>query len=291
MEVLLNYICLLTKPIAMAFIKLFKQISLQKLVVLFSLSFLFFSCRTQRIAYFKDIPDNVKVKYVDLPNFAPPVVHSDDILNIVVQTLDPQANPILNQGNLPILSGVGTTGAGSSANQQAVSGYLVSKEGNIHMPYIGLVHVTGQTTEQIRDTISARMSKFFVSPVVSVRFANFKVTVLGEVRNPTTFSIANEKPTVIDAIGMAGDITIYGRHDNVMLIRDNNGKKEITRLNLDNSSVLNSPFFYLRPNDVIYVEPTANRVESTDAYRTKYLTLLASGLTIVVFILSRVVRI
>jgi len=107
-----------------------------------------FSCTTQRIAYFQDVPDSLNVnsaKYVNLPPFTPPVVRTDDILNINVQTLDPQANIILNQGNLPIQSGVSTVNPNSPTlnNQNAVSGYLVNKSGEIFMPYIGSVHVEG----------------------------------------------------------------------------------------------------------------------------------------------------
>src|SRR5689334_11042209 len=222
---------------------------------------LLFSCTTQRIAYFQDIPDSTKVntvKYVDLPPFTPPVVHADDILNINVQTLDPQANMILNQGNLPIQSGVTTANPNAPTlnNQNAVSGYLVNKGGDIFMPYIGNVHVEGLTTSTIHDTVLNRISVYFKNPVVNVRFANFKVTVLGEVRQPATFSLPNEKPTVLDALGLAGDITLYGKRSNVLLVRESDGKKEITRLNLDSSTVINSPYFYLKPNDVLYVEPT-----------------------------------
>ncbi|HNP22951.1 MAG TPA: polysaccharide biosynthesis/export family protein [Panacibacter sp.] len=233
------------------------------------------SCQVERIAILKDIPDTTKVTYVPLAQTTPPVVRVDDILNIVVQTLDPQANQILNQGNLPL-----ATGAVSSAgnNQAVVSGYLVGKDGNIRMPYIGSVYVKGYTTAQLRDTITSKVAFYFKDPVVSVRFANFKVSVLGEVNNPSSFLIPNEKPTFIDAIGMAGDLTIYGRRDNVMLIRDNEGQKEITRLNLDSSKSLSSPYFYLRPNDVIYVEASASKVQSTDAYRNRNFAIIAAAL-------------
>ncbi len=257
-------------------------------IILFS-SFLF-SCTTERISYFKDIPDSTnRTKYVDLPAFTPPVIRPDDILNVSIQTLDPQANQLLNQGNLPILSGITTTNS-VNAQQQVVSGYLVNREGSIHMAYIGDVHVGGMTTNEVRDTVAARISYYFKEPVVNVRFANFKVTVLGEVKTPATFSIPNEKPTVLDALGFAGDLTIYGKHNNILLIRDTVGKKAITRLNLDSSKVIESQYFYLRPNDVIYVEPTESRVESTNAYRTRDIAILAAGLSLLTIIAARLIR-
>ena len=258
-------------------------------LTLFLFSSFLFSCTSERITYFKDISDTTRTKYINLPAFTAPVIHSDDILNINIQTLDPQANLLLNQGNLPILSGITTTNS-VNAQQQVVSGYLVNREGDIHMAYIGNVHVSGMTTNVLRDTILTRISYFFKEPVVNVRFANFKVTVLGEVKTPATFSIPNEKPTVLDALGFAGDITLYGKHNNVLLIRESDGKKEITRLNLDSSSVISSNYFYLRPNDVLYVEPTESRVASADAFRTRDIAVLTAGLSLLTVIVARLIR-
>lgn len=254
-----------------------------------------FSCTTQRVAYFKDVPDSVNVnnvKYVNLPAFTPPVVRPDDILNVNVQTLDPQANMVLNQGNLPIQSGVTSVNPNAPTlnNQNAVSGYLVNKDGDIFMPYIGNVHVQGLTTSAIHDTVLERISVYFKNPVVNVRFANFKVTVLGEVRQPATFSLPNEKPTVLDALGLAGDITLYGKRDNVLLVRDNEGRKEITRINMDSSSVINSPYFYLKPNDVLYVEPNESRVASTNVFRTRDIAVLSAGISLLTVVVARLLR-
>lgn len=254
-----------------------------------------FSCTTQRIAYFQDVPDSLSVsdtKFVDLPPFTPPIVRPDDILNINVQTLDPQANMILNQGNLPIQSGVTTTNPNAPTlnNQNAVSGYLVNKSGDIYMPYIGSVHVQGLTTTEIHDTVLSRVEVFFKNPVVNVRFANFKVTVLGEVRQPATFTLPNEKPSVLDALGLAGDITIFGKRNNVLLIRDSDGRKAITRLNLDSTKIMNSPYFYLKPNDVLYVEPTESRVASTNAFRTRDIAVLSAGISLLTVVAARLIR-
>jgi polysaccharide biosynthesis/export protein len=254
-----------------------KSLLLTATVVFFSSSLLFTSCKTERIAILKDIPDTASIRYLPLAKYTSPIVRIDDILNIVIQTLDPQANIILNQGNLPASSGAVSSGS-NSASQTVVSGYLVGKDGSVHMPYIGTVYVKGLTTDQIRDTVAGKISYYFKDPVVNVRFANFKVSVLGEVKSPSTFLIPNEKPTVIDALGLAGDITIYGRRDNVMLIRDQDGQKEITRLNLDSSKSVSSPYFYLRPNDVLYVEASASRVQSVDAYRNRNYAIIGAAL-------------
>lgn len=254
-------------------------------LVVFSLSIS--SCRTERIAMLKDVPDTASVRYVPLPAFTPPVVQPDDILNIVIQTLDPQANTILNQGNLPINSGAVTGGVSIASPQSVVAGYLVTKDGYIRMPYIGVVKVTGLTSEAVRDTVAARIAFYFKDPVVNVRFANFKVSVLGEVNHPSTYLIPNEKPTLMDAISLAGDLTIFGRRDNVMLIRDNEGRKEITRFNLDSTKSITSRYFYLRPNDVIYVEASASRVLSTDAYRNRNYAIIGAALGFLTVLAAR----
>ncbi len=250
-----------------------------------------FSCKVQRVGYFRDIPDSTTAGAKFLAAVSPqaPVVNSDDVLNITIQTLDPTANTVLNQGNLPINSGA-VTGNGN-LNQAAIAGYLVDKSGYVHLPYIGDVQVKGKTTGEVRNDITEKISVYFKDPVVNVRFSNYKITVLGEVRNPTTFLIPNENPTVIDALGLAGDITLYGRRDNVMLIRtDENGKREIARLNLDSSKIISSPYFYLRPNDVLYVEPTADRIQSISAYRTRDIAVIGSALSLMIIIMARLIR-
>ncbi len=252
----------------------------------------FFSCKTERIAYFKDLPDNLKAKVISTSPADAPKIRADDVLNVTIQTLDPNANQVLNQGNLPVNSGAVTNSiTGSNLSQAAIAGYLVDKNGFLHFPYIGDVLVKDLTTTAARKLIVEKISVYFKDPVVNVRFSNFKITVLGEVRNPTTFLLPNENPTVIDALGLAGDITIFGRKDNVMLIRTNEiGQKEIVRLNLDSSKVIASPYFNLHPNDVIYVEPTAERVQSASAYRTRDIAIIGSALSLMVIILARLIR-
>lgn len=274
--------------------RMFQNTSRPALVYLASVFFVtcFFSCKTERVAYFQDIPDDSGLKTIAPSPAEAPVIHSDDVLNITIQTLDPAANQVLNQGNLPVNSGaVSNVVGGSNMNQAAIAGYLVDKNGFIHLPYIGDISVKDLTTNEARKLVTEKISLYFKDPVVNVRFSNFKITVLGEVRNPTTFLIPNENPTVIDAIGLAGDITLYGKRDNVMLIRTNvTGQKEIVRLNLDSSKVMSSPYFNLHPNDVIYVEPSAERVASASAYRTRDIAIIGSALSLMVIIVARLIR-
>jgi polysaccharide biosynthesis/export protein len=250
------------------------------------------SCRIERMAYFKDVPDSTKASKV-LQSVAPvaAVVRPDDLLNINIQTLDPQANSILNQGNLPLNSGAVTGPNERNTTQSIISGYLVDKDGYVHLPYIGDVLVKDLTTQQVKDLVTQKIAVYFKDPVVNVRFTNFKITVLGEVRNPTTFLIPNENPTIFDALGLAGDISISGRRDNVMLIRtDGGGKKEIVRLNLDSTSAISSPYFYLKPNDVLYVEPTEDRVAGESNFRARDVAIISSAIALMIVIVGRLIQ-
>ncbi|MFT4153398.1 polysaccharide biosynthesis/export family protein [Parafilimonas sp.] len=247
------------------------------------------SCKIQRVSYFKDVPDSTSAQKI-LQTLTPPpaIVRIDDVLNINIQTLDPQANTVLNQGNLPLNSGAISSLGDRNASQSIIAGYLVDKDGNVHLPYIGDVMVKGLTSKQVKDLVTQKISVYFKDPVVNVRFANYKITVLGEVRNPTTFLVPNENPTIFDALGLAGDITVSGRKDNVMLIRtDATGAKQIVRLNLDSTTAISSPYFYLKPDDVLYVEPTEDKVAGESNYRVRDIAVIASAISLMIVIIAR----
>ncbi len=263
-----------------------------KYLLLFAFFINICSCTVQRIAYFKDVPDSTNIKKI-LPTIPvqPAIVRPDDVLNITIQTLDPSANSILNQGNLPMNSGAVTGPNERNTTQATVSGYLVDKDGFVHLPYIGDVLVKDLNTQQVKQLITEKISVYFNDPVVNVRFTNFKITVLGEVRNPTTFLIPNENPTIFDALGLAGDITMDGRRDNVMLIRTaDDGSRQIVRLNLDSTSSIASSYFYLKPNDVLYVEPTADAVAGASNYRVRDIAVISSAISLMIIIAARLIQ-
>ncbi len=133
--------------------------------------------------------------------------------------------------------------------------YLVSKTGDIVFPILGKIHVLGMTTEQLAEHLTKRIAETVENPIVRVELVNFKVQVAGEVKEPQTLKVPSERFTILDAIAAAGDITVAGRRDNVLLIRENNGETTYHRIDLTNSKSWESPYFYLRQNDVIYVEP------------------------------------
>ncbi|NII28894.1 hypothetical protein HB364_27700 [Pseudoflavitalea sp. X16] len=259
------------------------------LVLLLCTIMLASSCGTNKnIPYFKDIPDSLYGSPKSIPSFAfkDPLIQANDILQISILTLDPQVNNILTAANSTSYA-VQPGSANLPATASAVTGFLVDKNGMVELPVIGKIQVAGLTTAVARDTIHNKVAAFYKDPVVNVRFANFNITVLGEVARPATYVVPSEKVSILDAIGMAGDLTIFGKRENVLLIRDSMGAKQVVRFDLNSSSTLLSPYFYLRQGDVVYVEPNKSKVASTDAVRTRNLTLAASGISLLIVILTR----
>ncbi len=261
------------------------------------LGFLFFiliaglftnSCTTLRnVRYFSDLPDSANVKQLKDLNYKEPQIRTDDILSVNIQTADPNSTQVITQGNLQN-SAVGASSA-SGVGGQTTSGYLVDNEGEIEIPVLGKLHVAGLTTEQTRNLIREQASKYYKNPTVNVRFVNLRVTIIGEVNKPGTYVLANERVTLLDALGLAGDMTIYGRRDNVALIRQyDDGRREIVRLDLTKSQVLNSPYYYLRQNDYLYVEPIKAKIVASDAIQNRNIAIATSVLSIVILLFSTI---
>jgi len=249
-------------------------------VVAFCIAIIFASCAaTKNVPYFKDIPDSTKEKMIVDAPYTDPVIIPDDILSVTIVTIDPNTSAPVNQAAaVPVASS-------NMGTPELVPGLLVDKNGDITLPIIGAVKVAGLTSYQAKALIKSRASKYYKDPDVQLRFANFKITVIGEVAHPSSFTVPNEKISILDALGMAGDLTIYGRRENVLLIRENNGKKELFRLNLNSSDLFRSPYFYLKQNDVVYVEPNKSKAVQADAQQTRIITIAASVITGILLIL------
>ena len=145
-------------------------------------------------------------------------------------------------------------------------GYLVDVNGFIEMPLIGRIKVAGLTTQIAKDTITHRLDNFLQNPSVRIYFENFRVTILGEVSKPGVYNVTNEKLSIPEAIGLAGDLSIFGNRKNIMLIREINGEKNFISIDITSRDLFNSPYYYLHSNDVIYVEPTSGKVSSSDNF-------------------------
>jgi polysaccharide biosynthesis/export protein len=251
-----------------------------KLKIIYFLGVIFLvSCSPSRnLVYLSDLPAE-EVKAPALPN--QPLIQPHDVLSITVSSMHPESNLLFNSGVLQV---AGTSSSGA-APARLNDGYQVGTEGTINFPVLGKVVLAGLSREEAADKLGTQISRYVKDPVVNVRFQNFRITVIGEVTNPATFTVPTERVNVLEAIGMAGDLTPFGKRENVLLIREKDGERSTTRLNLNNQDLLTSPFFYLRQNDVLYVEPVKARglqANSTRANLTFGLSML-SALTIVLW--------
>ena len=188
-----------------------------------------------------------------------------DILMITVNTVNPEASAPFNLVvSASLRSGTGNQGMSSN---RALQTYLVDNDGCIEFPVVGRLKVGGLTKSECEQLIHDKIRRFLnaeETPIVTVRMSNYKISVLGEVSRPGMFTVGNEKINIFEALAQAGDLTIYGVRDNVKLIReDENGQKNVYTLNLNDAEIINSPYYYLQQNDIIYVEP--NKVKSRNS--------------------------
>lgn len=183
----------------------------------------------------------------------------NDLLTIDVSALDAEAAKPFNLSAVSYNS----TSVISAQGTLKMQTYFVDSDGNIDFPVLGTVKVGGLTRSQATVMMKEKLNEYLKDHVVNIRLANFNVTIIGEVNNPGTYTIADERVSLTEALGLAGDLTIYGKRDNVLLIRENNGKKQYAKFDLTSIRVLNSPNYYLAQNDVIYVEPNNSRVRQS----------------------------
>lgn len=213
-----------------------------------------------------------------------PKIQYNDILNISITSLNQDASAIFNTTNNYVF----TSATSAGLNTQS-SGYLVNENGYINLPLLGNIKAVGLTKVQLIDTLTHIILEkhLLMDPIVNVRHVNYEVTVIGEVGKPSVISVPNESISMLKAIGLAGDITIYGRKDNVLLIREANGIKQVKYINLNTKEFLQSPYYYLQPNDVVYVEANKNKVASVGR-GTRLLPAFLSGMSVVILLVDRV---
>lgn len=236
------------------------------------------SCAKRNLVYFSDLPKSADYS-TPIKNYSAPKIQSDDILSISVSSLNPESNVLFNNVLLPSASNTGALA------DKINEGYLVDKDGFINFPVIGKVALLGLTKEQANEKMTDLIKAHVKNPIVNIRFLNFKVTVIGEVSKPATFVIPTEKITILEALGLAGDMTAYAKRENVLIIREKDGVRSTSRVNLNNKDVLSSPYFYLQQNDIVYVEPD-NKVKVADtASGNRFLGLWAAVLSTAGFVI------
>lgn len=213
------------------------------------------------------------------------IIHKDDLLAIIVNSKDPElALPF----NMPLITyQIGNQNIG----QQRLVGYLVNQDGNIDFPILGEIHVEGLTRMQVTELIKKRLieEELIKDPIVTVQFLNFKVSVIGEVGRPGTFDISGDRITLLEALSMAGDLTIYGRRDRVAVIREKDGKRSILYHDLRSSDIFQSPCYYLQQNDIVYVEPNNAKTGQSRINSNNSVGVWLSGVSVLASITSLLV--
>lgn len=248
-------------------------------------SLLISSCVSRKeIVYFQGL-DETEAK-IDSNQEKGLEIKPNDLLTISVSAPEQEAALPFN---LPVI-GVPQSGAelgGLTVNgRQQLQTYLVDSDGNIEFPILGTVEVAGLNRQQLSGKLKNKISDYVQDPIVNVRIVNFQVSVLGEVARPGTFDIRDEYLSLPKALGLAGDLTIYGRRDNVLVMREENGKKVHAYLDLTDPTVINSPFYYLQQNDVVYVEPNGAQRQSASYNRNAgvYISIASVLISLIVLI-------
>ena len=249
--------------------------------ILFSAIILFCtSCASKKdLVYFQ--PDSVALNTMYELNA--PKLQPGDILAIAVTADDVRATLPFNQ----MSPYQGTSGALQATNP-FIPTYAIDANGEIDFPKIGKIKLAGKTRTEAMDLLRRKVGNYIVDPGISMVVRNFRITVLGEVVRPGTFTIENDRLTILEALGLAGDLTIYGRRRNVLVIREQDGKKQEYRLDLTKRETMNSPAYYLTQNDVIYVEPNGARIQNSKYTTTA--SLFVSITSLIVTVISVVTR-
>ena len=245
------------------------------------------SCKSaKQVAYFQNLDS---VSLAASKGLYDAHIMPKDLLTITVVTSDPTTSKPFN---LAIQNTLGTGGRLGSTTGSLLQ-YLVDNDGNIQFPIVGSLHVAGLTKNECQDLIKSKVKPYLAeseNPVVTVSMSSYRVTVAGEVTRPSVVPVSTEKMSVLEALAQAGDLTIYGRRDNVLLIRENaNGQKEAHRLNLNDANIINSPYYYVQQNDYIYVEPNKTKAKNSDIGQST--TLWFSFVSILTSVASLVVNI
>jgi polysaccharide export outer membrane protein len=255
---------------------------MKNLVLVIFVSFLSISCSKRNLVYFSDI-DTKATFSTAVESTIEQRIQEDDLLSITVTSLNAESNMLFNAGVLMPTGDTRNTVVSTPINES----YLVDKDGFINYPVIGKINLKGLTKQEAINKMSGLLTEFVQNPIINIRILNFKVTVLGEVQKPSSFIIPTEKITILEALGLAGDMTAYGRRENVLIIREKDGTRSTTRLNLNDKNVLSSPYFYLQQNDVIYVEPYKTKAIQSDS-NPRTFALITGLISLITIVLVRV---
>jgi polysaccharide export outer membrane protein len=237
---------------------------------------LFNSCTAYKeVPLFRDLPQSGELKEA-ITNYSPLIVQKNDMLSIRVSSLNAEASALFNNpnGTAPQTSG------GSQPGNQAGNEFLVNQNGEVQLPYIGKIHVAGLTTPAVTELVTEKLKDYLNEPVVNLKINNFRVAVFGGVKMPGIFTVNTERITVVEALILAGDLSVTSKRQNVLIVREIDGERKFARFDLGSKSTFDSPYFYLKTNDLIYVQPG-----TSEERRNTFLTGVGALSTVVSLIL------
>jgi polysaccharide biosynthesis/export protein len=252
------------------------------------------SCgNVKNLQYLNGNFDTANLKSVNIPE---PIIQKGDLLAITVYSDDPLAtaavtNPALNNTN--VLSTVGKSdNAASMSGTSALQGFVVNQSGEVILYKLGAVTAAGKTKKELADNMASMYASqgLLKNPFVDVRFMNYKFTIIGEVQHPGTFSIPADKVSAFEAVGLAGDLTVYGRRDNVLVVREVNGTRQFGKLNLQDPNVFLSPYYYLQQNDLVIVDVAKNKSVVNNQSKFQAITIATGLASIVAVFVSIITR-
>ena len=246
-------------------------------LILVLLAGLLGSCgSTRTLVYMQGQFDTAKLSHVLAKQ---DTIQKEDVLSIIIYSDNPEATKIYNQ---PVITTAGSSIGGadgitsSLAGAPATGGYVVDENGNIEMQGLGLIHVDSMTKAALRDTILNRLKDFLTNSYCTIRIANHRFTMLGEINRPGIFTIPGDRLNLLEALGIAGDMTFYGRRDNILVVREVNGRRTFGRMDITKPEIMGSPYFYLQSNDIVVIEPNRKKVPANDQTLTRNISIVTS---------------
>jgi polysaccharide biosynthesis/export protein len=252
--------------------------------ILYSLVMLVFSsCSIPKNSYyFKNLPRDTSIN-TTISRQQESLIRKNDQLAIMISSLNPEEDKVYNAAAVSL--GTSTAGAGTN------NGYLVDMNGNIQLHRLGNIHAEGMTRRALKNKLETDIKPYLKDAVITIRYLNRRVTVMGEVGKPQVVPMPEEQLSLLEVLGASGDITLLGKRDNILIIRETETGKQFKRLNLEDQSVFTSEWYYLKPDDVVYVEPNGKKEQDEKRARTAQTVSLAlSGLSVVIIILNSLLK-
>ena len=254
------------------------------LIIIIAITIALAGCKTateNNLSYFRNLGESPSGVMPEGHGYNIKIVPEDE-LDIMISSAVPEATAMFNQP----LANVAKNGDLSVQTNSRVHTYLVDKNGDILMPVLGKINVAGKTTNEIEEMIKTRVSTTVKDPFVRVNLMGFNINVMGEVKEPKRIHVNSQRFTLLDALSAAGDLTEYGERGNVLVIREENGKQMYHRMNLADSNIFSSPYFYLQQNDVVYVEPNQIRIDNSkynqnNAFKLSVISTIVSAVSVV----------